>query len=118
MGILDEMGGLLGAGANPEGGLGGLLTTALQKAGGFQGVLTKLNDSGYGAQVNSWLGKGPNMPITAEEIKDALGSDRLKQIATTLGLPLDQVAAIVAQHLPTAVDNASPNGTLQEPQVP
>jgi uncharacterized protein YidB (DUF937 family) len=29
-------------------------------------------------------------------------------------VPLDQVASLLAQHLPTAVDQASPTGTLQK----
>jgi uncharacterized protein YidB (DUF937 family) len=115
MGILDSLGGLLQSATNQEGGVSGLLAAAFQKAGGFEGVLAKLNDAGYGAKVNSWLGNGPNMPITNSEIEAALGNEHLKQLATSLGVPLDQVAGLVAQHLPAAVDNASPNGTVQQP---
>jgi uncharacterized protein YidB (DUF937 family) len=115
MSLFDSLGGMLQGAANQEGGLTGLVSAAFQKAGGFQAVLTRLNDAGYGAQVNSWLGKGPNMPITSEDIESALGNEHLKQIAATLGIPMDKVAGLVAQHLPAAVDTASPNGTLQQP---
>lgn len=109
MSLLDSLTGLLSQG----GGIQGVLSNALAQAGGMPGVLAKLNDAGYGAKVNSWLGKGPNTPITADEIQSALGNDHLKQIATSLGVPFDQVAALISQHLPAAVDAASPNGTLQ-----
>jgi len=109
MSILDSLTGLL----SQQGGVQSMLTSALQNAGGMQGVLDKLNQAGLGAKVNSWLGQGDNTPITASEIQTALGNDHLKQLAGSLGVPLDQVAALVSQHLPGLIDAASPNGTLQ-----
>lgn len=109
MSILDSMTGLF----SQQGGLQSALATVFDKSGGLQGVLDKLNASGYGERVNSWLGNGPNAPITAAEIQSALGNDHLKQIAASMGLPLDQVATALAQHLPGTVDAASPGGALQ-----
>jgi len=108
MGLLDALSGMF----TQQGGVQGALTAALQNSGGMAGVLAKLNDAGYGAKVNSWLGKGPNTPITTDEIQSALGNDHLKQIAASLGLPMDQIASVISQHLPAAVDAASPNGVL------
>jgi uncharacterized protein YidB (DUF937 family) len=31
--------------------------------------------SGYESQVNSWLGRGPNEPITAEDLRKVLDND-------------------------------------------
>jgi len=98
-------------GAHP-GGVSGLLNEALQDAGGLDGVVAKLNSAGLGEKVNSWLGKGPNTPLTEDEITSALGNQQLQQIATRLGIPLDAVAGTLAQHLPNAVDKASPDGTI------
>jgi uncharacterized protein YidB (DUF937 family) len=111
--MFDGLGGVLQDALAREGGMSGLFATAFQGAGGFDGVLAKLNNAGLGAQVNSWLGKGENLPLTAEEIQGALGEEHLKQLATALGVPMDQVAGVLAQHLPAAVDKASPNGVLQ-----
>ena len=36
----------------------------------------------------------------------------LRQLAAQFGVPIDQISALLAQHLPNAVDQASPNGTL------
>lgn len=113
-GGLGGLGGLLETAiAGHPGGVGGLLGEALQGAGGFDGVIAKLNQAGLGEQVNSWLGKGANMPLTADEIRGALGDEHLRQIANKLGIPVDAVAGALAQHLPNAVDQASPNGVLQ-----
>jgi uncharacterized protein YidB (DUF937 family) len=89
------------------------LAAVFVQQGGVQGVLDKINAAGYGAKVNSWLGKGDNAPITADEIKGALGDQHLQQLATSLGVPMDKVAGLLSQQLPGAVDAASPNGTLQ-----
>jgi uncharacterized protein YidB (DUF937 family) len=112
------LGGLLDAaiGQHP-GGVGGVLGEALAGVGGLDGVIAQLNQAGLGEKVNSWLGKGPNQPLTADEIRAALSDQHLQQIATKLGLPMDQVASALAQHLPNAVDQASPAGTIVAPKT-
>ena len=82
--------------------------------GSVGGLLQKLQQSGLGPQVASWLGNGANMPITADQLRQALGDQHLRQIATQLGLPIDQLLGQLSQHLPAAVDHMSPNGTLEE----
>lgn len=95
-------------------GLSGILENAIgSHVGGLNGVVAKLNDAGLGPQVNSWLGKGDNMPISAEEISSVLGNAQLQQLGARLGIPMDHVAGMLANQLPKAVDQASPNGTLQ-----
>ncbi len=94
--------------------LGGLFDDALQSAGGYQGVLDKLNQGGLGTQVNSWLSSGgKNLPVTPQQIEAALDDQHLQALAKSFGVPLDQVSAILAQHLPTAVDQASPHGAIK-----
>ena len=113
LGGLGGLGGLLDAaiGQHP-GGVSGVFGEALQGIGGFDGVIAQLNQAGLGEKVNSWLGKGPNQPLTADEIRSALSDQHLRQIASQLGIPLDQVAGTLAQHLPAAIDQASANGTV------
>ncbi len=83
--------------------------------GGLQGLLAQLQQSGYGAQVNSWLGRGPNEPITPDDLRKVLDSAQVRAIAEKLGLPVDQLLAVLAKALPEAVDRHSPDGTLQAP---
>ena len=59
----------------------------------------------------AWIGE--NFPITPEQIQSALGSDAVKQIAQRFGVDPAAAAKILAQHLPAAIDQASPTGTLQ-----
>ncbi|HXY57971.1 MAG TPA: YidB family protein [Methylocystis sp.] len=105
MGLLDGvLGGAIGAGAFA------VLNHYVESHGGVDGVIAEFENSGYGQQVKSWVGDGANLPINAEDIKKVLGSEKLKQIAASTGLPIDEVAKHLADHLPTAVDKSTPGG--------
>src|ERR1700741_968421 len=80
--------------------------------GGLSAIVAKLQQAGFGDQVKSWIGTGQNLPITAEQLQQVLGSDVAKQLAARFNIPLDQLSQVLAQALPKAVDGASPNGTL------
>lgn len=116
MGLLDQLnlGGVLGqveAAALPA-----LLNTVLAKTqyGDLNGLVTKLQQSGLGPQVQSWLGNGTNIPITADQLKAALGNEQVQEFARHMGLPVDTMLKLMAEYLPNIVDQASPNGTLQK----
>ncbi|WP_026363225.1 YidB family protein [Methylopila sp. M107] len=83
--------------------------------GGLQAVLDQLQNSGLGQQARSWLGKGPNEPITVEDLRTALSNEQVRAVATKLGVPIDQALEILAGRLPGAVDEASPDGELRTP---
>ena len=80
--------------------------------GGLNAIVAKLQQAGFGEQVKSWIGNGQNLPITADQLKQVLGSDTVKQLAARFNIPVDQITEILAQQLPTAVDRASPDGKL------
>jgi uncharacterized protein YidB (DUF937 family) len=117
MSLFDNLGGALKGllGQAETAGLPALISAALAKTnlGNLQGLVNQLQQGGLGSQVQSWLGSGANMPVTADQLRAALGNDQVKQLAAHLGVPLDQALELLAQHLPTAVDQASPNGRLQ-----
>lgn len=126
MGIFDGIvGNVLGAlqGKNGDGvqldALGQALNGALANTqfGSLDGVLNQLQSSGLGAQVASWLGQGSNLPISADDLRSALGNEQLQTIGTQLGIPMDQVGELLAKVLPPTVDKLSPDGTLTPPPV-
>ena len=86
--------------------------------GSLGGLLQQLQNSGLGPQVASWLGNGQNLPVTVDQLRQALGDQHLRQLAASFGIPIDQVLAQLSQHLPAAVDQMSPNGTLAEQAGP
>jgi uncharacterized protein YidB (DUF937 family) len=120
--VSDIFGSILGsalkglAGQGGTGALSDILSQVLGKTnlGSVGGLLQQLQQSGLGPQVASWLGNGQNLPVSADQLKSALGDQHLRQLATQLGLPVDQLLGELSQHLPGAVDHMSPNGTLEE----
>ena len=80
--------------------------------GGLNAIVAKLQQAGLGDQVKSWLGNGHNLPIMAEQLQQVLGSDAVKQLAAKYNIPVDQITQILAQQLPKAIDQASPDGRL------
>jgi uncharacterized protein YidB (DUF937 family) len=80
--------------------------------GGLSAIVAKLQQAGFGDQVQSWIGNGQNLPITAEQLQQVLGSDTVRQLAARYNIPVDQISQILAQQIPKAVDQASPDGKL------
>jgi uncharacterized protein YidB (DUF937 family) len=117
MGLFDNLGGALRGvlGQAEAAALPALINAALAKTnlGNLQGIVNQLQQSGLGPQVQSWLGSGSNMSITPDQLRAALSNEQVKQLAAHFGVPIDQVLNLLAEHLPTAVDQASPNGKLQ-----
>ena len=107
MGMFDGiLGGVIGAGATT------LLNSYIEKQGGLQNVVAQFEKNGFGDTVKSWISQGQNLPITADQIQQALGSGVVKDLAAKMGLPTDKIAELLAQHLPQAIDKVTPDGKL------
>lgn len=118
MGLLDKVSSeLKGASGQMQAGAPALISAALAKTnlGDLQGLVAKLQEGGLKDQVRSWLGNGTNLPVTAEQLGGALGNEHVKQLADKFGLPVDGVLKLLAEHLPTVVDQASPDSALRPP---
>src|SRR5262249_24325775 len=81
--------------------------------GDLSGLVQRLSAGGLGEQVTSWLGSGANLPVSADQLRSALGDEQGQRIAQQLGLPTDPILQILSQHLPAAVDQASPDGEIE-----
>lgn len=135
MGLLDQIvGGVLGGGsapgADPGSGAGPmdlmqLLMTLLAgsaqggglgggQGGGLAGLLEQLSAAGLGDQVKSWVASGPNLPVSADQLHGAFGSDTMGRLAERMGLSTGDLGAQLAQMLPQAVDRVTPQGRLPE----
>jgi len=82
---------------------------------GVSDMFNKLKDSSIGEQFQSWIGKGENQPVTADQVTEALGPDAMNKIAEKTGTTPEQAAENVAQKLPGMVDKITPDGQLPDP---
>src|SRR5579863_2741571 len=113
MGLFDSIKGALGS---VEGAAFPAMVSAILAQTQYHdlaGLVAALEKGGLGPQVQSWLGNGTNMPITADQLKAVLGNAQVQDFARRLGLPVDETLKLLAQYLPEIVDKASPNGTLK-----
>ena len=119
MGLLDGLTNKLGAaiGTDPDTLLQEASALIQNHAGGLQGVIDKLQQSGLSEQVGSWLGKGGNLPVSADQIQAALGSGAIGAFAQKLGIPVDQAASHLAALLPHVIDHATPDGQPGSPDL-
>ncbi len=120
------LGGLLGGGQGGSGGGGGggnILAQLLQSFLGGQGsgggggnplsgLLEGLNKAGLTEQTQSWVGQGDNKAVTGAQVKEALPSDALRQVAEQNGITDEQAADQIASQLPQAVDKLTPQGQM------
>lgn len=106
--------GLTGGGAaaaTPAGATtGGLSSTAI--SGGLLELVKQFTESGQGAAATSWVGTGSNLPITTNQLQQALGPDVLNAIAAKTGMPADQLLKQLSAILPQVVDQLTPAGKL------
>lgn len=90
------------------------ITSALSKLlGNGQGSLDLgalvggLSQNGLGEIVGSWLGNGENKSISMDQITDLLGSDKVSEFASELGLSEESAKSALAESLPQVVDQAT-----------
>jgi len=120
------LGGLLGGGAGGAklggslnetipGGLGGLLGGAGAGGlltGGLGKLLQDFQNSGQGSAMQSWIGNGPNQPISPKDLESAIGNDTLDALAKHTGMSREDLLSHLSQTLPGLVDQLTPHGRL------
>jgi len=73
----------------------------------LSGIASSLSNGNLGEIVSSWLGNGENMPIDASQITELLGSDKVEEFASSLGLNFDSASQALADALPQVIDKAT-----------
>ena len=66
-----------------------------------------LSQNGLGEIVGSWLGNGENKSISMDQISDLLGSDKVSEFASQLGLSEESAKVALVDSLPQVVDQAT-----------
>lgn len=80
--------------------------------GGLGGLVEQLSQGGLGEAVQSWIGRGQNLPVSGSQLESALGSDVLGQLGGRMGMDGGQLGNVLAQALPGLIDRMTPNGEL------
>ena len=100
-GILGNLGGMLGGAS-----AGGMLS------GGLRDLIDRFRQNGHAETADSWVSKGPNQPVRAEQIEQAIGPDVLNTLTRQTGLSREELLSRLSRELPGAVDKFTPEGRL------
>lgn len=127
MGLLDSvLGGMLGgAQQQQQGGAGALISivagmlanqggAAGGSGGGLAGLAEQFQRGGMGDVMNSWIGKGENLPIEPDQLGSVLGGDLLGKLTQHTGMEQGDLLGQLSQLLPQMVDQATPEGRIPE----
>lgn len=98
-----------------KGGLGGLLAGGAAGSvlnGGLGDLLNQLQEKGQGDAANSWVSNEPNKAISANDLASALSPDEIDAVMQQTGLSRNELLAGLAQSLPEAVNQMTPQGRL------
>ena len=102
------IGGWLGRLSSSLGGAsaGGILS------GGLGELVDRFKQSGHAETAESWVGTGPNKPVTSPQVEQAIGPDVLDTLSKQTGLSREELLARLSRELPNAVDKYTPEGRL------
>lgn len=117
MGLFDAVSGALGGAGKAaliQMVLGMLSRDGNTSGGGLASLIQKFQGAGLGDTVASWISNGPNLPISAEQVQQVFGSDLIGSLAGRLGISPQTASSQLAETLPEAVDQMTPNGQLPE----
>ena len=107
MGLFD---GILGGVVGAE--MATAVNSLIQKHGGISGIVDELKSKGLGDTVKSWVGTGPNQPVSTDQIHQALGADTVSSLAAKAGVSVKDMLSKLSTALPTAIDKLTPGGVV------
>ena len=85
-----------------------------QQTGGLQGLVQSFTQNGLGHIASSWVGTGPNLPVSSDQLQSALGSDALNSLAQKAGVSPSVAGPLLATLLPAIVNHLTPEGKIPE----
>ena len=86
--------------------------TATSITGGLGELVDQFTKSGAGKTAESWIGKGPNEPISDSQMEKTLGPDLIDSLVKQTGLSREELLSRLSKTLPEAVDKLTPDGQV------
>ena len=79
---------------------------------GLGELLERFRSAGASEQVDSWVSRGENQPITREQVQTAIDPQTLEELAKQTGVSKEDLVDRIVRDLPDAVDKVTPAGQL------
>jgi uncharacterized protein YidB (DUF937 family) len=104
----------MGSGANSNvitSALGGLMADKDGQAN-LGGLIGAMQVKGLGSVAESWLGDGKNEEISADQVRDVVGKDKVAAMASELDTDENSLLDSLKEVLPQIIDKSSSGGSL------
>lgn len=75
-------------------------------------ILSGMQSGGLASIAASWLGDGDNESISANQVKELLGQDKINEFSSKLGIDQGNALSGLAAALPNVIDKSSSGGSL------
>lgn len=111
-GGLGSMLGAIGGGAGGNTAAIGAVMALVQGQGGLAGILEKFKTAGLSDIVASWVGKGPNLPVSPAQVQKVFGDAAIGDVAKKMGVAAPAASASIATMLPELVNKLTPKGAV------
>lgn len=112
--LMNMLGGNQAGGQQGAGGMGSGMGGGQGMAGGIGGLLSSFQQAGLGHIAESWIGNGPNQPVSPGQLQNVLGQDQVQNMASQAGMEPNDFLSQLSQHLPNAVHGMTPNGQMPD----
>lgn len=83
---------------------------------GLSGLIASFQQGGLGEIVASWIGKGQNLPVSADQLGRVLDPGVVNELAAKTGQDTGSVLGSLSALLPQLVDKATPEGAVEPGQ--
>lgn len=119
MGLLDSVKSLLGSGTgNKQPDLkSAVMNLVGGQSGGLDGFVKQFASKGLGDVAQSWVSTGKNLPISPDQLKNVLGSDVVKGLASKVGMDSNALTSQLSNLLPQVVDKLTLDGKIPEGDI-
>jgi len=104
--ILEQLGG------NAEGAMQAVRGLTEGEGLNLAGLSGMLEQNGLAEQVKSWLGDGENQEVSAEQLEQALGSEKVAEVASEMGVESGDALESLRSLIPNLLDKSSEGGSL------
>ena len=111
--LVEQVAGRFGIGPDKVRQLMALLTGLMfNQSGGFSGFLDRFRQQGLGDIVQSWVGTGPNQPISPDQVENVMGASAIGDMAGKLGVDRSAVSGALTGLLPNMVNEFTEGGRI------
>lgn len=79
---------------------------------GIPAIIAKFQNAGLGNHVQSWIGTGPNAPVSPQQVGSVFSMQQIMEWAQQFGITPEVLQNLLAQGLPQVIDHLTPQGQV------